>query len=311
MNIQNIHQGDTYKNYIALCGALQIPVQSSTSKTKQLKEMSTYFRYHRNGHKYIIDEVYPQRQVIFFHPGEDSDKIAYHVKTLLTQHLLHNDAITVTKAELYNIFGLVNETFVKEYPQNNKLESYFRQVTLKKCYSASWYSLEALQRDNIIAMASECIITDLGGKTSSASENDLKQVRGIEIGTCNNLGCHNVDEVFMKGLNSHYFFSLHRNLEKIGLSKVTYKHNIQLVDPRSIIELDSKKIRSIRQEANKRIIKQLDLKFLKNYTGDRQDLIHSTITTEMVKNHPNPFALLSSKDYKAEITRLTNKLLRL
>jgi len=45
-------------NYKKVCLILDLTVSSGTSKTAQLKEMDRYFKHHKEGNKFIIDEIY-------------------------------------------------------------------------------------------------------------------------------------------------------------------------------------------------------------------------------------------------------------
>ena len=59
MDISKLYVGLIIKNYKELCAILGIPVKASTnSKQAQYKEMDRYFKYHKEGNKFIIDEIY-------------------------------------------------------------------------------------------------------------------------------------------------------------------------------------------------------------------------------------------------------------
>lgn len=58
MNTNNIKQGDVYKNYPALCRALDINPSTGNAKKAHMKEFSRFFNFHNEGNKIIIDEIY-------------------------------------------------------------------------------------------------------------------------------------------------------------------------------------------------------------------------------------------------------------
>jgi len=59
MDISKLYIGLIIKNYKELCAILGIPVKASTnSKQAQYKEMDRFFKYHKEGNKFIIDEIY-------------------------------------------------------------------------------------------------------------------------------------------------------------------------------------------------------------------------------------------------------------
>lgn len=58
MKIQNLYQGQVLKNYKELCAILDINVEAGNSKKAQLKELERYVSYHKEGNKFIIDEIH-------------------------------------------------------------------------------------------------------------------------------------------------------------------------------------------------------------------------------------------------------------
>ena len=47
-----------YKNWKEICGAMDWEVTSGKSKILKLKDLERYCKYHKDGNKFIIDEVY-------------------------------------------------------------------------------------------------------------------------------------------------------------------------------------------------------------------------------------------------------------
>ena len=60
MKIEKLTSGMIVKNYKALCEILEIEPRKtgSNSYKAQLKEMNIKFKYRKEGHKFIIDEIY-------------------------------------------------------------------------------------------------------------------------------------------------------------------------------------------------------------------------------------------------------------
>lgn len=58
MDIDKLQVGMIVKNYKELCSLLDEPVKDGNSKKAQLKEFERYFRYHKEGNKFVIDEIY-------------------------------------------------------------------------------------------------------------------------------------------------------------------------------------------------------------------------------------------------------------
>lgn len=60
MNVENLCEGLIIKNYKELCVLLEIKVTGGDSKKSQLKDLERYCKYHKEGNKFIIDEIYSE-----------------------------------------------------------------------------------------------------------------------------------------------------------------------------------------------------------------------------------------------------------
>ena len=60
INVSNISVGQTFKNYKELCNALGEQVKGGDAKKAQLKNWERYFDYEKDGHKFIIKEIYSE-----------------------------------------------------------------------------------------------------------------------------------------------------------------------------------------------------------------------------------------------------------
>ncbi len=58
MRIENLKQGQIIKNYKELCNLLDIKPTGGDSKKGQLKELERYLSYHKEGNKFVIDEIF-------------------------------------------------------------------------------------------------------------------------------------------------------------------------------------------------------------------------------------------------------------
>lgn len=60
MDLSKIQPSMIVKNYKEMCRKLSEPVLAGNSKKAQLKEWERYFRYHKEGNKFIIDDIYKE-----------------------------------------------------------------------------------------------------------------------------------------------------------------------------------------------------------------------------------------------------------
>lgn len=58
MNIENISEGQIFKNYKAICEALGVNTKTGKSKKLQLNDWERYFTYSKDGYNFIIKEIY-------------------------------------------------------------------------------------------------------------------------------------------------------------------------------------------------------------------------------------------------------------
>ena len=54
-----------YKNYKAICEAMGWEITSGNSKKKQMKDLNNLCNYHKEGNKFIIDEVFENPILVF------------------------------------------------------------------------------------------------------------------------------------------------------------------------------------------------------------------------------------------------------
>ena len=57
--IPTLSVGQVFKNYKELCSALQIEVRDGKSKRLQMEEVKRFMNLDKQGHKFIITEIYP------------------------------------------------------------------------------------------------------------------------------------------------------------------------------------------------------------------------------------------------------------
>jgi hypothetical protein len=60
ININNLGIGQVIKNYKELCKILNWEITGGNSKKLQLKDLKRYCKYHKEGNKYIIDEIFEE-----------------------------------------------------------------------------------------------------------------------------------------------------------------------------------------------------------------------------------------------------------
>lgn len=60
MNIKNLKEGQVVKNYKELCLLIEEENLAGNSKKSQLKEFERFIKYHKEGNKFVIEEIYEE-----------------------------------------------------------------------------------------------------------------------------------------------------------------------------------------------------------------------------------------------------------
>lgn len=115
MNINNLGKGQIIRNYKELCLLLDIKVEAGNSKKAQLKELERFVKYHKEGNKFIIDEIYSivKDKVDLRNEGNSSiygDNIK-RLLLLLMATSVENDEIILPISILLNKLSMVNVNY--------------------------------------------------------------------------------------------------------------------------------------------------------------------------------------------------------
>lgn len=124
MDITKIKQGDTYKNYKELCLALGEEPKTSNSKKAQMKEWERYFKFTKQGHKFMINKIYETPQIKNDSRSNGNNVSAYMdsiemlILDLLAQEK-HRGQLFLSRNKLLKELKMINENYT--YYRNRKL----------------------------------------------------------------------------------------------------------------------------------------------------------------------------------------------
>lgn len=117
MKIENLKEGMVIKNYKELCELLEIKYTTGGAKQNQLIELKTWCKYHKEGKKFIIDEIY-DKQIFPEITMEDifKSKNNKYIKSLANIILdyLHNEpkeVSNITINKLFTLLGITNTNY--------------------------------------------------------------------------------------------------------------------------------------------------------------------------------------------------------
>ncbi|WP_182004669.1 hypothetical protein [Priestia aryabhattai] len=112
MNIDNISNGQILKNYKSLCVELGVPVKTGKAKKLQMLDMERYFSFSRNGHAFIIKEIFDNPIDKIDMRGKSSiygDMIQFLVADLLVR--TSKNHISISRNQLLFTVNMINQNY--------------------------------------------------------------------------------------------------------------------------------------------------------------------------------------------------------
>jgi hypothetical protein len=121
ININNISEGQIIKNYKMLCAELGIEMKKGGSRKLQLEDLKRYFDYLKDGHSFIIKEIYdaPIEKIDGRGKSEGSrgnnsvygENIQFLIADLLVRQ--EEKHISISRTQLLNVLNMVNRNYGK------------------------------------------------------------------------------------------------------------------------------------------------------------------------------------------------------
>lgn len=118
MNVESLKEGQEIKNYKVLCELLEIVPSAGNTKKAQFKELDMYCSYHKEGNRYIIDEVYDEvqeKEDLRKYNGGDHNNIEYiqTIETLVLNLLAEQNKgiIFLSRYSMLNKLKMINENY--------------------------------------------------------------------------------------------------------------------------------------------------------------------------------------------------------
>lgn len=130
MNISNVQEKQEIKNYKELCNLLDWKVSAGNTKKSQLKDLESYCSYHKEGNKFIIDEIYSKpkekQDDRKNNKGSQAEYINDLELRLLGEFLTKgkDNNLTIGKSILLREVGLINSNYSFCKKRQEKLATY-------------------------------------------------------------------------------------------------------------------------------------------------------------------------------------------
>ncbi|MBC9706242.1 MAG: hypothetical protein H9W81_14955 [Enterococcus sp.] len=123
MKIENLKNGQIVKNYKELCLILDIEPKTGKSKQLQIQALERYCKYHKEGNKFVIDEIFQEVQTKMDKRklGNNNNQakcLRYLLCNLLSAYKIEqNEVIGFSKGLLLRKLNLINENYTSAKAQ--------------------------------------------------------------------------------------------------------------------------------------------------------------------------------------------------
>lgn len=150
MKIENLKEGMIVKNYPEMCSLLGESVSTGKSKNLQLKNWERYFKSHKQGHKFIIDEIYDEP--LEKEDGRGKSSIYGDLVQLLLLDVVANKGgvITISKSQLIKSIGMANDNYIKSGVNIRKVA---KHLDVKEECVEDFYNISSNNFTNILDTA--------------------------------------------------------------------------------------------------------------------------------------------------------------
>jgi hypothetical protein len=201
----------TYKNYKELCEVMEWAVGSGNAKIAQIKDLERFCTYHKEGNKFVIDEVFQQpiqkqenkRHNIY---AEDLDRLILHMCSVSDED--EHKYIELSKNALLTSLCLINSNYRTGRNNINKFSQYMQIPieTLFDFYNSSSKKLVDILEGGLSRLKGKSLIDwyhittiCINNSYRRAKDYELELIKETEHEVLQELGLKSKQEVFLKG----------------------------------------------------------------------------------------------------------------
>ncbi|WP_143083064.1 hypothetical protein [Salibacterium qingdaonense] len=206
-----MHEGQTIKNYKALCAELEMEIKRDNSKKAQIKELERYIAYHKEGHQIIIDEIYdeplPKEDGRGKSEGSRNNNTVFSdtIKTLLLHMLAskNNHQIKKTKNRILMDMHAINSNFsfcseyVKATAEHLNIDRHivydYFSTTRNMLHQKLNTALNQLSKKSLIHYQQIIMVYD--GSHREATTEEVKNILELERELLDEMGFEEINHV--------------------------------------------------------------------------------------------------------------------
>jgi hypothetical protein len=195
MNINNISEGQIFKNYKVLCEELNEPIKTGKAKQLQLQDWNRYFEYNKSGYNFIINKIFEDpiektdNRINGNNKAKYIDKIEFLVLDLLAQNG-NNGQVFLSKNKLLRSLQMVNGNYSYGKIKPMKLSKVMdiTKEEINDFYINSDGMLKRNLETALDSLRSQALITWKNSLTvchlsAKAEVNEYKDIKALKIET--------------------------------------------------------------------------------------------------------------------------------
>lgn len=292
LDVSKLKEGQEIKNYKVMCQLLgQV---SSTGKSRQLQEKDwrRYISYHKQGNKYIIDEIYDKvlPKIDNRSKGNNSvyiDNIELLILDILAQKE-NNGILFVSCPKLLEQLGFVNGNY--SAGRNNRLKlsellmidkdliDFFYNDTFTRLKRNLENALNRMQKNGYIFWQRVFMIKDNNTQlTRVANDSEIEIIINAQCQVLKDMGKNNINEIVLFGLWDtfhHQVCSILQNEFNIS----NYYNVYKIINNKEFAIRTLKRLESEIKEGYRKIIND---EFIERYTQTNKKRHEEALTNDI------------------------------
>lgn len=289
MNLRNLEVGKAYKNYKELCAVLEEITKTGQARQNHIKWFGEYFRFQREGNKYVIDEIY-DKEVTHREDARKDNRSIYgrYIQKLILDLLVqqmerkvrNNRKIYLSRDRLLFALGMINSNYNNCKFNKHELADFLKvnKDIVEDCYNLNDENLETALITAIKALENKALISCnivltvcINGEIRMATDEERELILETENKILRKMGYGT--KYFVYKANAYKRFAEQVNeivLEKAEIEYYYKSYDIIFIDK---VKEEQKKLKKLLLDYEKRedTKNELNNKLVENYIKNAED----------------------------------------
>lgn len=288
--------GLVIKNYNELCTILDLPVVGGKQKQQQISNLQRFFSFDREGHSYIITNIFDS-------PKEKTDKrsegnrgiYVSFIESILLDYFIKKDlrSCNFTRKQLWAMLGLVNNNYTCGYDDTNLMEYIQNRtddLTIKPYHINKFYENTNKKLNDIINSAfkslknrrlidykdNEIVAVRKNHYFVIKDDRQIERILQIEKETLNDLGCKSLQEVKFskdkKNVNMKRYLQIRNEklFEYLNYDYIYYRYHI-ICNRKYLKQGLQENVTELKKTLNSKFKNSVNSQTLKEYAKNIRD----------------------------------------